>query len=113
MNRFAAACALAMFAFAAPAAHAQEQVVELFQSLYPSFFEPDPLVVRVGVPLRIMVTTKDREHVNRLSILPWIKSSDRLAPGRTTIIEFTPDRTGDFVIENLGHGFRGTLRVIE
>ena len=113
MLRYSAGLAVIVLALVGPPTYAQEQVVELFQSVYPGFFEPDPLIVRVNVPVRILATTKDREHVNRVSILPWIQSSDRLAPGRTTIIEFTPDRTGDFVIENLGHGFRGTLRVIE
>ncbi len=82
-------------------------------SLYPGEFSPDPLIVRKGEPLKLLVTTRVREHVNRISILPWVAQSDRLSPGKTTVVEFTPDETGDFEIRNIGHGFTGILRVVE
>lgn len=82
-------------------------------SIYPGEFSPDPLVVKKGESLKILATSKVREHVNRISILPWVKSSETLLPGKTTIIEFTPDEVGDFMIRNIGHGFTGTLRVVE
>ncbi len=93
-------------------AHAEDVRLEQV-SIYPGEFSPDPLVVTKGVALRILVTTREREHVNRISILPWIKQSETLAPGRTTIIELTPDKTGDFEIRNIGHGFTATLRVVD
>ncbi len=83
------------------------------ENIYPGEFSPDPLIVRKGVPYRLLVTTKEREHINRISILPWVSQSDTLSPGKTTVIEFTPDRAGDFEIRNIGHGFTGTLRVVE
>ncbi len=82
-------------------------------SIYPGEFSPDPLIVRKGEPLKLLVTTQVREHINRISILPWVARSDRLSPGKTTVVEFTPDETGDFVIRNIGHGFTGILRVVE
>jgi len=89
----------------------QSQEFNLSQFLY-SHFEPDPLVVQKDIPLKIYATTDRREHVNRLSILPWITSSDLLAPGKATLIEFTPDQTGEFTIRNIGHGFTGVLEVV-
>ncbi len=82
-------------------------------NIYPGEFSPDPLIVRKGEPLKLLVTTRVREHVNRISILPWVAWSDRLSPGKTTVVEFTPDETGDFEIRNIGHGFTGILRVVE
>jgi len=69
--------------------------------------------VKKGIPVRISATTKQREHINRISILPWVKSSDTILPGRVTIIEFTPDQVGEFTIRNIGHGFEGVLKVVE
>ncbi len=89
------------------------QVVKLEQSVFPGFFSPDPIIVKKGIPVKILVTTKQREHVNRISILPWVSSSEVLTPGKATVIEFTPDRTGVFKIRNIGHGFEATLKVVE
>ena len=82
-------------------------------NIYPGEFSPDPLIVKKGEPVRLLVTTQVREHINRISILPWIEFSNRLSPGKTTVVEFTPDETGDFEIKNIGHGFTGILRVAE
>ncbi len=82
-------------------------------TIYPGEYSPDPLIVRKGEPLTILITTRVREHVNRISILPWVTRSDRLSPGKTTVVEFTPDQSGDFEIRNIGHGFTGILRVVE
>lgn len=83
------------------------------KSVYPGEFAPNLLIVKKGVPVKLLVTTKAREHVNRISILPWISRSEKLSPGKTTVVEFTPDQTGDFEIRNIGHGFTATLRVVE
>ena len=97
---------------AAAAAGAAEVGLEQV-NIYPGEFSPDPLIVKKGEPLRLLVTTQVREHVNRISILPWVEFSDRLSPGKTTVAEFTPDEAGDFEIKNIGHGFTGILRVID
>ncbi len=105
-------CALIVLIGFGGAADAAEVKLEQV-SLYPGAFSPDPLIVRKGEPLKLLVTTRVREHVNRISILPWVARSDRLSPGKTTVVEFTPDETGDFEIRNIGHGFTGILRVVE
>lgn len=97
------------FAWIADAAEIKLEQV----SIYPGEFSPDPLIVRKGEPLKLLITTRVREHVNRISILPWVARSDRLSPGKTTVVEFTPDENGDFEIRNIGHGFTGIPRVVE
>jgi len=109
MHTIALFCALIGFIGSVDAAEVKLEQV----TIYPGEFSPDPLIVKKGEPLTILVTTQVREHVNRISILPWVTQSDRLSPGKTTIVEFTPDQTGDFEIRNIGHGFTGILRVIE
>ncbi len=106
---FLSVLALTGVANAATAAEARLEQV----SIYPGEFTPDPLVVKLGDPLKLLVTTRVREHVNRISILPWVAQSERLSPGKTTVVEFTPDEIGDFEIRNIGHGFTGILRVVE
>lgn len=94
-----------------PSAPSGTQKFSLEQSVYPGSFTPDPLIVKLGIPVKLLVTTLHREHVNRISILPWVTTSDTLVPGKVTIVEFTPDQTGDFNIRNIGHGFEGVLKV--
>ena len=89
------------------------QKFDLEQSVYPGYLTQDPLIVKKDIPLELSVTTKHREHVNRVSILPWISSSDPLSPGKVVIIEFIPDQAGEFKIRNIGHGFEGILKVVE
>ena len=114
MRLMAIVCAsVVLFGQAVNAAEIRAEVKLEETNIYPGEFSPDPLIVKKGVPLRILATAREREHVNRISILPWIKSSGTLAPGKITVIEFTPDRTGDFAIRNIGHGFTGVLRVVE
>jgi hypothetical protein len=96
-----------------PSPQSSVQEINLEQSIYPGYFSPDPVIVKKGIPVRILATTKQREHINRISIQPWISRSDTLSPGEITIIEFTPDQTGEFEIRNIGHGFTGILKVIE
>jgi len=89
------------------------QEFEIVQTLYPGKFDPPLIVAKKGVPVRIYMTTTKREHVNRVSILPFVSSSDLVLPRQVTIIEFTPNQIGEFKIRNIGHGFEGTLRVVE
>lgn len=90
-----------------------QQEINLEQSVYPGFFSPDPLIVKKGIPVKLSVTTKHREHINRISIQPWVSRSDTLSPGKITVINFTPDQIGEFKIRNIGHGFEGILQVVE
>jgi heme/copper-type cytochrome/quinol oxidase subunit 2 len=76
-------------------------------------FYPGSLTVKMGLPVRLFVTTLTREHVNRLSIEPWVKQSDVAMPGQVIVVEFTPDKVGTFKIMNVGHRFTAQLNVVE
>lgn len=89
------------------------QKISMRQSIYPGFFDPDSVTVRKDVPVEITLTTDSREHVNLVSILPWVTSIEVQPPGTTTLISFVPDRAGIFKIRNIGHGFEGTIKVQE
>ncbi|MCH8011502.1 MAG: VCBS repeat-containing protein [Candidatus Marinimicrobia bacterium] len=93
---------------------ASVHVVSVIQKLYSDFY-PDPVISPAGKPLRLLVTTTGGEHVNKLSILPWINSSDFLLVGQITTIQFTPtlQDTGTHRIQNIGHGFTGDLIIVE
>jgi len=92
----------------------QESVheVAVIQKLYSDFF-PDPIISPVDQPLRLMVTTDSREHINRLRILPFIASTDVVRVGEILTVEFTPQITGTFQIQNIGHGFTGDIIIVE
>ena len=89
------------------------QRASIVENIYPGYFEPNEIVVRVGIPVELEVSTKHAEHVNQISIRPWVTSSAIVLPGRPITIRFTPDRVGEFPIRNVGHGFQAKLIVIE
>jgi plastocyanin domain-containing protein len=64
-----------------------------------------------GIPVRLYVTRLHREHINSFSIEPFVRSTAFFPPGTIGVIEFTPDRTGEFVMLNEGHGYRAALSV--
>ena len=92
----------------------QENVheVAVIQKLYSDFF-PDPIILVVANPLRLLITTDSREHVNRLRILPFIESTDVVRVGEITTVEFTPQSTGAYQIQNIGHGFTGDIIIVD
>jgi len=93
-----------------PSASVQEYA--LIQRLYDRYF-PDPLIVTRGVPVKLYITTIAREHVNKISIMPFVPETDLVLPGKITLVRFTPQEAGEFEILNLGHGFTGKLIVAE
>ena len=76
-------------------------------------FAPDPLTVKKGIRVRLRMKALQREHLNQISIRPFVANVTLEPPDKVTIIEFTPTRTGTFKIRNLGHDFEGTLVVVE
>ncbi|HEV8289850.1 MAG TPA: cupredoxin domain-containing protein [Candidatus Norongarragalinales archaeon] len=77
---------------------------------------PDTITVKKGIPVRITITTTDVAHGFGLTDFGINK---RINTGETTIVEFTPDKTGSFsfrctVICGSGHGaMKGTLVVTD
>lgn len=95
---------------AAPPANVQE--FEMTMNVFPTgWFKPDPLTVKKGVRVRLLVKALQREHLNQVSIRPFVTNVTLKPPGEVTVIEFTPTRTGTFKVRNLGHDFEGTLIV--
>jgi cytochrome c oxidase subunit 2 len=79
-------------------------------------FEPATLTVTRGQPVRIEATALDRDHGIEIKEF-GVKT--KLEKGKVAVIEFTPDRTGEFsfhcsVFCGLGHrGMKGKLIVVE
>ncbi|MCH7917158.1 MAG: VCBS repeat-containing protein [Planctomycetes bacterium] len=87
-------------------------VVSVIQQLYSDYF-PDPIISPAGQPLRLLITTNSREHVNRLRIRPFIVSTDIVRVGEIMTVEFTPQDVGLYQIQNIGHGFTGDIMIVE
>ena len=83
------------------------------ENIFPGYFEPSEIVVRIGIPLELEISSKQAEHVNRISIQPWIAGSPVVLPGSPITLPFTPDMVGEFPIRNIGHGFEAKLIVVE
>lgn len=93
---------------------AQVQEFEMTMNVFPTGkFSPDPLTVKKGIPMRLRMKALQREHLNQISIRPFVANVTLEPPDKVTIIEFIPTRTGTFKIRNLGHDFEGTLIVVE
>src|SRR5207342_2414950 len=56
-------------------------------------FEPSRIVVRRGETLKLALTSDDGEHCFAIDTL---RIEKRVAPGRATRLELTPERTGSF-----------------
>ena len=95
-------------------AKAEAQEVEMTMNVFPTGkFSPDPLTVKKGAPVRLLMKALQREHLNQVSIRPFVTNVTLEPPGKVTVIEFVPTMTGTFKIRNLGHDFEGTLIVVE
>lgn len=79
-------------------------------------FSPNPIQVKKGEPVRLIITATDHDHGFQLDAF-HIKQ--KLKKGEPTTIEFTPDKAGTFpfkcsVFCGLGHGgMKGKLVVEE
>jgi len=79
-------------------------------------FSPNPIRVKKGEPVKLIITAKDHDHGFGLEAF-HIKQ--KLKKGEPTTIEFTPDKAGTFpfkcsVFCGMGHGgMKGTVVVEE
>jgi hypothetical protein len=95
-----------------PPATSRQELAEI-ENYGASRFYPDRFVVLKGTPLRLYITRLHREHINRFTIDPFVRSTAFFPPGAMGSIEFTPDRAGEFRIRNEGHGYEAALVVVE
>ncbi|MEK7158711.1 MAG: cupredoxin domain-containing protein [Patescibacteria group bacterium] len=56
-------------------------------------FSPSAITVKKGTPVKLLITSQDVTHGFSL---PEFNVSASLAPGKTTTVEFTPDKIGTF-----------------
>jgi cytochrome c oxidase subunit II len=79
-------------------------------------FSPDPIRVKKGEPVKLVVTATDHDHGFKLEAF---HIDQKLKKGEPTTIEFTPDKAGSFpfkcsVFCGMRHGkMKGTLVVEE
>lgn len=79
-------------------------------------FSPDPIRVKKGEHVRLIITATDRDHGIKLEAF---HVEQKLKKGVPTTVEFTADRVGSFpfkcsVFCGMGHGgMKGTLIVEE
>lgn len=95
-------------------AAARVQEFEMTMNVFPTgWFKPDPLQIKKDILVRLRMKALQREHLNQISIRPFVANVTLEPPGKVTTIDFTATRTGTFRIRNLGHDFEGTLIVVE
>jgi len=79
-------------------------------------FEPNPIVVKKGEHVKLVVTATDRDHGIEIE---EFHVDQRLSKGQPATIEFTPDKAGTFpfkcsVVCGFGHGkMKGKIVVEE
>jgi len=69
---------------------AQEEIHVICQK---SFYSPDTIHLKKGQPARIVLESRDVTHgfaVDEFNV------AREVSPGNPTVVEFTPDRTGQF-----------------
>lgn len=107
-----AACLFAAVLAMGAAVRAQQEELELVASR--AGFRPKLLKLRKGETARLLLKTADEEHCFALDA--W-RVEKRIAPGRTTTVELTPDRSGEFpfycCLEPDNKALLGKLVVVE
>ncbi|HUK08569.1 MAG TPA: cupredoxin domain-containing protein [Stellaceae bacterium] len=59
-------------------------------------YTPDEITVKKGVPVDLVLTTKDRVHG---FYVPELGLRAEIKPGETEHVRFTPDKAGKFTME--------------
>jgi heme/copper-type cytochrome/quinol oxidase subunit 2 len=59
-------------------------------------FEPRVINLRKGDPVRLRLTTADREHCFALDAY---RVEKRILPGRATLVDLTPEKAGTFAFQ--------------
>ena len=89
------------------------QEVATIEDYAASGFYPESIVVIKDVPLKLSMTRLHSEHVNEFTIEPFLFGRAFASPGHVGVERFTPDRTGEFKMQNLGHFFEGDFVVVD
>jgi heme/copper-type cytochrome/quinol oxidase subunit 2 len=113
-SRLGAACVVAV-ALAVPFPMAGASTpAEVELTISNAGFRPSELKVRRGETLRVRLVTADREHCLAID---GLRVEKRVVPGKRTLLELSPDRSGTFPIhcclEPENQALRGRLIVSE
>ena len=88
------------------------QEIGIIENYAANRFWSQHILVIKDIPVRLYLTRLHREHDNRFSIEPFYSTSEVILPGEVGVMEFVPDRVGEFKIRNIGHGAEADLIVV-
>lgn len=114
MSFLAVVTLLAVFSLAAQEGPQNVQVIQVTAKRYE--FNPNPIVVKRGEPVKLLITAIDHDHGFKLDAF---HINQKIKKGTTVTVEFTPDKAGTYPFKcsnfcGMGHGkMKGTLEVRE
>ncbi len=74
-------------------------------------YTPDIIVVKVGQPLRMHFTRQESSSCSEEVLFPDFNQSAKLPEGQEVLVEFTPDKPGEFGFQCRMGMLRGKLIV--
>ena len=89
------------------------QEIATLENYTASQFFPATVIVIKDVPVNLLMTRLHREHVNKFTIEPFVLGRPFALPGAVANVEFTPDKSGEFKMRNIGHFFEADFIVVD
>jgi len=74
-------------------------------------YTPDVLVVKAGQPVRLNFTRQETASCSEMVLFPDFNKSVKLPPGERVVIEFTPEKPGEYGFQCQMGMLRGKLIV--
>jgi plastocyanin domain-containing protein len=74
-------------------------------------YTPDIIVVKAGKPLRLHFTRKESSTCSEMVLFPDFNQSAKLPEGEEVLVEFTPEKTGEYGFQCQMGMLRGKLIV--
>ncbi len=74
-------------------------------------YTPDIIVVKAGQPLRMRFTRKESASCSEMVLFPDFNKSAKLPEGEEVLVEFTPDKPGEYGFQCQMGMLRGKLIV--
>ena len=74
-------------------------------------YTPDIIVVRAGQPLRMHFTRQESASCSEMVLFPDFNKSAKLPEGQEVLVEFTPDKPGEYGFQCQMGMLRGKLIV--
>ena len=74
-------------------------------------YTPDIIVVKAGQPLRMRFTRQESSTCSEMVLFPDFSQSAKLPEGQEVIVEFTPDKPGEYGFQCQMGMLRGKLIV--